>query len=79
LRVALAGALLEMQGAKLSLDPTHQAKGWSAWITFPCTSSAGERRRLRESASPTCAESRGGSRQIKVLAEKSSLHCRFEW
>jgi hypothetical protein len=29
--------------------------------------------------SPTCAESRGGSRQIKVLAEKSSLHCRFEW
>jgi signal transduction histidine kinase len=51
LRVALAGALLEMQGAKLSLDPTHQAKGWSAWITFPCTSSAGERRRLRESAS----------------------------
>ena len=29
--------------------------------------------------SPTCAESGGGSRQIKALAEKSSLHFRFEW
>jgi signal transduction histidine kinase len=51
LRVALAGALLEMQGAKLSLDAPHQAKWWSACITFPCSSLAGERRRLRERAS----------------------------
>jgi signal transduction histidine kinase len=51
LRVALAGALLEMQGAKLSLAPPHQAERWSACITFPYTSLAGERWRLRERAS----------------------------
>ena len=51
LRVTLAGALLEMQGAKLSLDALHQTKGWSARIVFPCASSARQSPRLRERAS----------------------------
>jgi signal transduction histidine kinase len=77
LRVTLARALLEMQGAHLTFEAPHRAEGWSARIVFPWASSARQTRRPKERASaaarwPAFPARRGGFAPAAAAAARAS-------